>query len=131
LDIPEGWNVTLDETEIQIGQGQTESVEVRFEIPRNDTLEEMQVLVRGISTTRGELITEYLVELELPNLDIEDKDVIVLGDDASIGRLDLTPIPGFETSALLIALLVGVMLARRRRKAGTKRTLRKTEEDSK
>jgi len=112
--VPDEWNATLSETELQLVPNFPTDVTLTMIIPYNSTIRSATINLTVISSVN--MTAGIDIDVELANLMIEEEDVKVEGDRVSEGALDTEPIPGFEALALVAALIVAAIIFRRRDK---------------
>jgi dolichyl-diphosphooligosaccharide--protein glycosyltransferase len=113
-DVPDGWNVTLSETSVILAASDPAKVFLTVKIPFNTTVKSATIILNSISKTN--LTSTLEIEVEVVNLDIEEEDLRITGDEVSEGPVDRSTIPGFESIAL-ISTLIGVAILMRRRRS--------------
>ncbi|UCE36207.1 MAG: carboxypeptidase regulatory-like domain-containing protein [Thermoplasmata archaeon] len=114
--IPENWEFTLSETELDIKAGREESVILIFYIPYNTTEFNAMVIITAVSTNSN-MTSTFELNVTLSNLEIGEDDLTVTGEDISEGALNREPIPGFEGLILIVSLLLVAFAVKRRRDA--------------
>jgi uncharacterized membrane protein len=113
-NIPLDWNITLNpESADLLGMDETKEVELIITIPYNSSI--MEATIKFISTSEEDEVSEFDLVVSIAELSLEDDDLAISGEDVSEGELITTPIPGFETLAIIVALLGVAIFMRRRR----------------
>jgi uncharacterized membrane protein len=112
---PEDWNVTVSPTLVdRLGSKDTQPVSVTVTIPYNSSVRDATISL--VSTSEHEsLVSEFVIEVELSNLQAGAENLSVMGEEVSEGELNKETIPGFET-VFMFAALIGVAIIMRRRR---------------
>ncbi|UCG68129.1 MAG: hypothetical protein JSV09_09900 [Thermoplasmata archaeon] len=111
--VPEDWNATFEGEFLTMAAFAPFRFNITVVIPYTSPDKSASIL---LSTTSSVNLTATLeIDVELSNLLIEEVDIHVSGEEVSEGKVDRTPIPGFEALALIATLIAAAIMMRRRR----------------
>jgi uncharacterized membrane protein len=112
--LPQYWDYTLSDESMSMLAAETRSLTIIFTIPYNASELNITVLLTAVSTKSNETST-LEIHISPTNLLVEEDDLRVSGDQVSEGELNEEPISGFETLAVVVALIGVAFIYRRRR----------------
>jgi hypothetical protein len=112
-NIPSDWNVTLSPETGDLGVGDTKEVTILITIPYNSTIFDESITF--VSTSKEDKVSDFDLNVSIGDLTTEEEDMDIKGQDVTQGKVSDVPIPGFETIAMIVALIgVAVIMKRRR-----------------
>ncbi len=88
-------------------------INLTINIPYNTTDKNATIFLTAVSSINLTSTLEIFVEPS--NLEIEEEDITITGEQVSEGALKTEPIPGFETLVLLASLITVAFVMRRRK----------------
>lgn len=112
-DVPSDWNATLEVNNVTMVANELMGINLTVNLSYDSTIREGSFILKAVSSHN--LITEVIINVTAPNLDIGDADVKITGEDVTQGEIDTSPIPGFESLFLIISLLAVAIMVKRRK----------------
>jgi uncharacterized membrane protein len=109
---PEDWETALSNTDLTLAANEQRNFNLTIIIPYNTSTNSTTLTLTAISSIN--LTSTLEISVELSNLEIEEDDITITGEQVSEGALKTEPIPGFETLVLLASLIAVAIIIRRR-----------------